>query len=175
MLLRSVSKKEIAEASISICQQFCGDLQSINKKNPTIAVYSAHGPEIRLDALHTLLPDARLLYPLCHAGGVLSFHEVAQKKELTPGMLGILEPDPTKHTEVAIKEIDFFLCPGLAFGRDCTRLGHGGGYYDRALHQRSLSSKMIGIALSTQIRETVPHADHDIHLDRILTENGYVV
>jgi len=173
-ILSSVSKTEIAEASSSICQYFSGNLRS-TKNNPTIAVYSAHGPEIRLDALHSSLPGARLLYPLCHSGGILSFHAVKNIKELTPGMLGILEPDPAKHAEVSIAGIDIFLCPGLAFGRDCTRLGHGGGFYDRALHQRSHNAVTIGVALGVQIRDTVPHADHDIHLDHILTEHGYVV
>ena len=89
-------------------------------------------------------------------------------------MLGILEPNPKKHAEVAIAEIDYFLCPGLAFGRDRTRLGHGGGFYDRVLLQRSQTATTIGIALSIQIRDSVPHAEHDIHLDHILTENGYL-
>ena len=83
--------------------------------------------------------------------------EFTNIKELTPGMLGILEPDPAKHAEVAISDIDIFLCPGLAFGRDCTRLGHGGGFYDRTLAplQRSKTdTQVLGVAHNCQLATT---------------------
>ena len=140
----------------------------------TIALFSAHGPEIDLSALHQLRPQARLVYPLCHPGGILTFHHVPDSNQLISGMRGIFEPDPKKHEKISLPAIDLFLCPGLAFGRDHTRLGQGGGFYDRALEQKSSTSKTVGIGLQCQIFDSVPHETHDIHLDYVLTEQGFI-
>ena len=172
-LLNTLSKHEIAVASHAICQHFSSDPKSTNP-SPTIAIFSSHGPEVCLRSLHDHFPKGQLVYPLCHPGGILSFHQVSDPSELTPGKLGILEPNPNKHSKLNIEDIHIFLCPGLAFGLDGTRLGHGSGYYDRALAQRNNAAITIGTGLQVQIRETLPHDTHDIHLDYILTENGYI-
>jgi len=173
-LLNTVTPHSLSTASKTICQHFCSDLRSTSPA-PVIAIFAAHGQEIDLQSLHASLPGARLLYPLCHPGGMLSFHHTPTYAELTPGKLGILEPNSSRHQKVKIKDIHLFLCPGLAFGRDATRLGHGGGYYDRALTKRASTAITIGIGLQIQILDTVPHDQHDIHLDHVLTEKGYII
>lgn len=173
-MLCNTPEQQIAEASKSICEHLYTYLEP-KKMNSTIAIFSAHGPEINLEGLHHELPKANIVYPLCHSGGILSFHLVDSTTELEPGMLGILEPNPAQHPSTSIKDIDYFLCPGLAFGRDHTRLGHGGGYYDRALREKSTSAQTIGIALNCQIVVSVPHDIHDIQMDHILTESGFLV
>ena len=180
--LRELPHSDIAVASKKIVHHLCHDSTSPAvtegiggaEQTQTIALFSAHGPEIDLSALHHLLPRARLVYPLCHLGGILTFHDVSDPTELISGMRGILEPDPEKHTKINIPDIDLFLCPGLAFGRDHTRLGQGGGFYDRALEQKSSTSKTVGIGLQCQIFDSVPHETHDIHLDYVLTEHGFI-
>jgi len=174
--LRELPHSDIALASKKICQHLChaADSPISTEKTQTIALFSAHGPEVNLTALHQLLPQTKLAYPLCHPGGILTFHHVAQPEELVSGILGILEPVPERHDLISIPDIDVFLCPGLAFGRDHTRLGQGGGFYDRALHQKSDRATTVGIALQSQIRETVPHHTHDIHLDHVLTDQGFI-
>ncbi|NWK54333.1 5-formyltetrahydrofolate cyclo-ligase [Verrucomicrobiaceae bacterium N1E253] len=163
----------LARASQTICLHLQRHWQ--DRPLPThLAVFAAHGAEIDLSSLHHLLPQSELLYPLCHAGGILSFHKVDRFEELAPGMLGILEPRPDIHPEIPIGQINCFLCPGLAFGEDGTRLGHGGGYYDRALSRKSPDSTSFGIALASQIQASVPHDAHDIRVDHIVTEVGIV-
>ena len=177
--LRELSHSDIELASNKICQLLCSATDSPispekTGKGQTISLFSACGPEVNLTSLHRLLPHAKLVYPLCHPGGILTFHHVAHPKDLISGTMGILEPVPKLHDLIAIPDIDVFLCPGLAFGRDRTRLGQGGGFYDRALHQKSKKATTVGIALQSQIRETVPHHTHDIHLDHLLTDQGFI-
>jgi|TARA_B110000483_G_scaffold241191_1_gene323588 5-formyltetrahydrofolate cyclo-ligase len=167
--LGSLPQDSIDEASQKTCQHIASS-EDFTGKALTIAVYAANGPEISLIDLHQTLPQSRLVYPLCHDGGRLSFHHTSNPTELTPGMLGILEPDPKTHKEVTISEIDLFLCPGLAFGLDGSRLGHGGGYYDRALAQ--FNGSIYGIAISLQLTDSVPHEDHDISMHSLITEKG---
>lgn len=168
-VLGGITQDNIAAASHQVCQHIASS-EDFTGKALTIAVYAANGPEISLADLHQILPESRLVYPLCHYGGRLSFHHTSDPTELTPGMLGILEPDPETHKEVPISEIDLFLCPGLAFGLDGSRLGHGGGYYDRALEQ--FNGSIYGIAMSQQVIDRAPHEEHDISMDLLITEDG---
>ena len=66
---------------------------------------------------------------------------------------------------------DVLLIPLLAFDARGTRLGYGGGFYDRTL--ASLATKRaIGIAYAGQEMAELPCHDHDHPLDSVVTENG---
>lgn len=61
------------------------------------------------------------------------------------------------------------LVPLVGFDKHCNRIGYGGGYYDRFLHQIPLSLK-IGIAFSCQEIDAIPSIETDIPLDFVVTE-----
>lgn len=62
------------------------------------------------------------------------------------------------------------VAPGLAFGRDGTRLGRSGGYYDRFLQAHHDSLVSVGVCLARFLYETVPTEAHDQIVDMIVTE-----
>jgi 5-formyltetrahydrofolate cyclo-ligase len=66
------------------------------------------------------------------------------------------------------------LVPLLAFDANGTRLGYGGGYYDRTLAALRAQTRVIviGIAYSGQEKPGLPVAPHDEKLDMVLTEKG---
>ena len=168
-LLGKIAQESIDDASVTICHHIAHSQELLHKVG-TIALYSAHGPEISLTTLHQRLPTKRFVYPRCHPHHQLSFHQVANADELMPGMLKVLEPKPEKHKEVALEDIDLILCPGLAFGTDGSRLGQGSGYYDRALE--SFTGVTCGIAMIQQISPTIPHDDHDYPMNYLVNETG---
>lgn len=66
---------------------------------------------------------------------------------------------------------DVLLVPLLAFDAKGTRLGYGGGFYDRTLH--SLAKKRaIGVAFAGQEMDGLPCHEHDHPLDAVITEKG---
>lgn len=73
--------------------------------------------------------------------------------------------------------IDLILVPGVAFDRQCRRLGHGKGYYDafldrlnRLREKRGLHPAVtIGIAFDEQIVDEVPVNENDRTLDFVVT------
>ena len=78
-------------------------------------------------------------------------------------------------SELAPKaEPDVVLMPLLAFDSRGTRLGYGGGYYDRTLASMKKRPKLIGLAYSTQQLERIPREAHDVPLDAVITETGVV-
>ncbi len=67
---------------------------------------------------------------------------------------------------------DLVLLPLLGFDRLGTRLGYGGGYYDRSFAEAEGRPLMVGLAYGAQEFETIPRDEHDIALDAVVTETG---
>ncbi len=86
---------------------------------------------------------------------------------------GMLEPS---NTSVSIVP-KIMLIPLLAFDNQNYRLGYGGGYYDKYLNKYLKANKnilTIGIAFSFQKHNKLPNNSHDVKLDLILTEKGFL-
>jgi 5-formyltetrahydrofolate cyclo-ligase len=66
---------------------------------------------------------------------------------------------------------DVLLVPLLAFDVHGTRLGYGGGFYDRTLHLLA-AKRAIGIAYAGQEVGELPCHQHDHSLDAVITEKG---
>ncbi len=76
-------------------------------------------------------------------------------------------------SELAPKvEPDIVLMPLLGFDKRGTRLGYGGGYYDRTLERLARRPRLVGIAYAAQEFEDIPREAHDVPLDVIVTEKG---
>lgn len=69
-------------------------------------------------------------------------------------------------------EPDVVLMPLLAFDKNGTRLGYGGGYYDRTLARFKKRPRLIGLAFAAQELDRIPRDAHDVPLDAIVTETG---
>ena len=107
-------------------------------------------------------------FPRC-VGKELFFHTVKGVNELLPDRFGI--PAPTPEAPPAyMTERTLCLLPGRAAGRDGTRLGYGGGFYDRFL------ATFEGITLfpiyERLVFDTLPADTLDRPVDHIITEKG---
>jgi len=67
---------------------------------------------------------------------------------------------------------DVVVMPLLGFDSRGTRLGYGGGYYDRTLAGMKTRPRLVGYAYSAQELPAIPRAPHDLPLDAIVTERG---
>ncbi len=86
-------------------------------------------------------------------------------------------PEPTHARRIAARWMQLVLVPLVAIDTSGTRLGMGGGFYDRALAWRRLrrrwsGPRLVGIAHSSQCVARIPPLPHDIRLDALLTERG---
>ncbi|TDX47995.1 5-formyltetrahydrofolate cyclo-ligase [Orenia marismortui] len=94
--------------------------------------------------------------------------------ELTQGSYGILEPESNYIRIVDLSEVDLVVLPGLAFDKRGNRLGYGGGYYDKLLAKNSNLTK-IAICFDFQIIANVVFDNHDIKMDKIISEEQVIV
>jgi 5-formyltetrahydrofolate cyclo-ligase len=103
-------------------------------------------------------------------GAPLRFLRWHPGDRLEAGFGGILEPaagNEEIHPEV-------LLVPLLGFDATGSRLGYGGGFYDRTLAALRLARDIeaIGVAYSDQEVDSLPAGDHDERLDWVVTELG---
>jgi 5-formyltetrahydrofolate cyclo-ligase len=105
--------------------------------------------------------------------GTMTLHAWTRDTPLVRNRYGIREP--VTGEAVALENIGLLLIPLVAYDRNGTRLGVGGGYYDRLLAMASpdRGPLLAGIAYSLQQAHTLPREDWDVPLQSLLNENGW--
>lgn len=120
--------------------------------------------------LHAALRQGRALcLPRQYEDGRMEAHRVAALFALRRGPHGILEP-PYTLPVVDPAAIDLIVAPCLAAAPDGTRLGHGGGVYDR-FFARSGAARVI-FCPSAAVFPHLPAEEHDQPADLVITERG---
>ena len=101
----------------------------------------------------------------------LSFWPLREGDDLARNRYGILEP----RSLVESVQPNVLLVPLLAFDSDGTRLGQGGGYYDRTLANLRANGHIVavGVAYAGQEVAKLPNDTHDQRLDGVVTEHGF--
>ncbi|WP_102830658.1 5-formyltetrahydrofolate cyclo-ligase [Bartonella bovis] len=69
------------------------------------------------------------------------------------------------------------IVPLCAFDSQCHRLGYGAGYYDRTIEQLQKDAHrahLWGLSFSCQEVESIPERKHDLVLQKIFTEKGFI-
>ena len=134
------------------------------------AAYVSIGSEPGTALLLSRLDDV-LLPVLLHDGDL---DWALYDGELVPGPLGLLEPAGRRLGRDAVADCSLVVVPALAVDRSGTRLGRGGGSYDRALCR---TSALVVAALHVgELRETLPAEPHDQPVDAVvLPDRGLVV
>ena len=81
------------------------------------------------------------------------------------------QPDGEARGAESLKEADLIVIPALAASVDGTRLGQGGGWYDRALMHRSPGVPVVAAIFDDEVLEAgvIPAEPHDVPVDAIVT------
>jgi 5-formyltetrahydrofolate cyclo-ligase len=119
--------------------------------------------------------DKKIVVPYCVDGELELFH-LESMEELDVGMYKILEPKPQLRSlpkkRVKVEELDLIMVPGVAFDRTGARMGHGMGYYDKLLKHARHDTPLVALAFECQLFPEIPTAEHDIFMDKIITESA---
>lgn len=143
----------------------------------TVMFYVDVRAEVRTrhDLATALTTGKRIVVPYCVDGELQLFHLEAMD-ELEAGMYKILEPRadlrPIAAKQVAIEDLDLVMVPGVAFDRRGGRTGHGKGYYDKLLQHARADTPLVALAFECQMFDEIPTQDHDIFMDKVITERA---
>jgi 5-formyltetrahydrofolate cyclo-ligase len=128
---------------------------------PLIELARARGCEIYLPRITSLRARRMQFVPFTGRGRRHSF--------------GMHEPQNTDW--LSARFLDTIFVPAVALDRRGARLGHGAGFYDRALAFRRLRThwrgpRLVGLVYALQVVPLVPTTPFDVFMDLIVTETG---
>ncbi|MFI1324507.1 5-formyltetrahydrofolate cyclo-ligase [Streptomyces sp. WAC04189] len=146
-----------------------------------VAAYVSVGAEpgtlALLDALRAR--RVRVLLPALLPDNDLDWGEYAGESSLTRvrhgGRMELCEPAGERLGPDAVTEADVVLLPGVAVDGRGTRLGRGGGSYDRVLARLERAGSrpaLLVLLYDAEVVERVPGEPHDLPVDAVVTPSG---
>ena len=145
-----------------------------SKKKPNIACYYPSYYEANtLEFIQSASKkNYNILLPFVKKNNKMSFKLWIYKDPLNINKFGMMEPKKSNKDMIP----DIILVPLVAFDRNLNRIGYGGGYYDRVLQKIVVKKKIItiGLAYSFQYLKKISTGKHDVKLNYILTEKGFI-
>ena len=164
---RALDPEMLLRDSAAICSRLL-ELPEL-RRAWTVFCYVSCGGEVETHRLigHLLKQGKTVLVPRCGARGLMDCVPITSLADLRPGAYGILEP-PSGAPAVPAASVDFAIVPAVACGRDGSRLGQGGGYYDRFLQQTGCA--FAALCTEAFLLPCVPCEAHDRNMKIIVTQ-----
>ena len=143
------------------------------RKAKTIMLYVSVGKEVMTNKimLFALQEGKRVCLPLCTdtENSLMEARLWNAEHKLVKGEYGI--PAPAGDSpRISEDEIDLVVLPCVACDRECNRLGHGAGYYDRFIEKLSPVCGKIALCYEKIIADKLPTESHDVPMDAVITE-----
>ena len=136
-------------------------------------LYYGVGQEVATAGLiQTLLDQGKTVcLPKCLPEYQMEARAITSLEDLVPDQYDIPAPKDGCPV-VAREELDLILVPGLCFDSRGSRLGQGGGYYDRYLED--YEGVTIGLCREDFFQVNLPREPLDAWVRFVLTEEGQV-
>jgi 5-formyltetrahydrofolate cyclo-ligase len=143
-----------------------------------ISVYASRPTEPGTLPLISALSErgVRVLIPLLGDGLQRGWGEYLGAEDLTSRAPG-RPPEPSSPflPQAAIADADVVISPALAVDPTGTRLGHGGGWYDRCLLDARADALLLAFCYRDEVRtadDPVPREAHDVPIHGVVTPDG---
>jgi len=164
---RELDREVLCRESQKLCLRLL-ELPELQRAQ-TVFCYVSCGGEVETHRLiETLLSQGkRVLVPRCRGNGMMDCVPIDTLEQLLPGTMGILEP-PAELETADPRTVEFAVIPAVGCGLDGTRLGQGGGYYDRFLEQ--VDCAQAALCLEAFLLPSVPTEPHDRKMKCIVTQ-----
>lgn len=171
-VLRNYIARKKKEFSLSVLEECSETLLRTIELLPefvhakTVFLYYSMPDEVATHAFVKKWSETKEIYLPVIEEGEMKLRLYSPDEILRTGVFNIREPQGNLCSDY--KLIDFAIVPGVAFDRQCFRMGRGKGYYDRVLPL--LSCAKAGICYAIQIVENVPVDEWDVPMDYVITE-----
>ncbi len=167
-LRKQLSSAQQAAASASICEQI--KALECYQNATRIAIYHPVNGEIDLTCLQSNFKKKTMCFPVIQANQSLLFLPVTENTVFYNNIFGIPEPDVTPEQALSPSELDIIFMPLVAFDQHGTRLGMGGGYYDRTLTHHLPPALLIGVGYDFQRQNFIERKPWDVPMAAVITE-----
>jgi 5-formyltetrahydrofolate cyclo-ligase len=138
------------------------NLKPYLNKSKVVMIYNPLNEEPDLLNLHFYFKDITFVYPkvICK-----------ERKQLVYVDWNSNHSKDLNHlVGVTPESIDIFILPALGYNENGTRLGRGGGYFDRSL-TNVYKKKIIGVSYREFFPISFPIEAHDLKVGTVITES----
>lgn len=133
-----------------------------------IFCYVSTNYELETLNLISKLEDKEIAVPRV-TNGEMQAVLVNEVDEMEGSFKGIPQPGEKEGLVLNKRTLDAVIVPGLAFDVSGSRIGYGGGYYDRYLE--GYKGEKIGLCFEEQILPNLPQDNWDIKMDQVITNS----
>ncbi|MGH8895010.1 MAG: 5-formyltetrahydrofolate cyclo-ligase [Actinomycetes bacterium] len=173
MSARRVAGPDQRREAAARATRFLLDLPDLLAARCVAAYYSIGSEPSTAELLAELRSrDVRVLLPVLRDDLDLDWAIYDQARPLVPGGRGLWAPGGDRLGPQAIADADLVVVPALAVGRDGTRLGRGGGSYDRALARVPGARPVVTMLYDGELLPDVPAEPHDRRVDVVVLPSG---
>jgi len=176
---KSLSEEERKQKSYTICEHIKKDKLFINAKS--VMAYIETPSEVIMSnfILEMFSMGKRVILPYLLEDFSLGISEITNlDKDISKSIYCVYEPVKELRKNFFKSDLQFIICPGVAFDIYGGRLGRGKGCYDKFLKELKGNVPIYGVSFACQIMgedERLPFAYHDIIMDQVITENGPLI
>lgn len=170
---------EHAAPLITAVEQAVREAAAEGAAPPLVAAYHPTPSEADVLPLARRLArvGARLVFPAA-AGKELDWilWDGEAEFEDSPGRGFGKEPTGERKGTGALAEAMLVLTPAVAVDRSGTRIGHGAGFYDRALTHVQDAARVVTVIHPDELlaADALPRGEHDVPIPAVLTADGLV-
>lgn len=163
---RQQDREGLLRDSRDICQRLL-ELPELQRA-ATVFCYVSCGGEVETHRLIACLlaQGKTVAVPRCKPEGEMDCVPITALSDLVPGAMNIPEPKPDAPC-ISAEQVDFAVVPAVACGEDGSRLGQGGGYYDRFLER--VACGFAALCQTEFLLPTLPCEPHDRKMNIIVT------
>ena len=149
---------------------------NLYKEADTLLIYASYRSEVSTyGIIKQAFKDSKKVFcPKVLSPGIMEFYEIHSLDEIICGYKNIPEPPSTNLSFEQHKSYNTLMAmPLVAYDSAKTRIGYGGGFYDRYLQTHTVTHT-IALGFECQRYESaIPYEDTDIKPEFILTETNY--
>jgi 5-formyltetrahydrofolate cyclo-ligase len=165
---RDALSTEEREVAASVVARRVLDLPELREAR-TVMAFSSFGSELSTEPLIEEFGERGIAVGLPKiVDGELEVRSFRPGDATTTTWFGAREPSGGEAIDP--RDLDAVITPAVAFDRRGTRIGYGGGFYDRFLPRARPDALRIGVALGVQVfEEELPAGAFDLRVHIIVT------
>jgi 5-formyltetrahydrofolate cyclo-ligase len=166
----SAQRRELTPGITEALSSLVDDLEA-----PSVAIFlsTPQEPQTR-EAIRVLSARGiRFFTPVSHPGGSMAWTLVDANTPERSGLGGMPEPDVGEGDTSTSIAVDAVICPAAAVDGTGTRLGWGGGYYDRFLADVPAGTPVFALVFDDDVVSDLPREAHDVPVSGVVTPSGW--
>ncbi len=190
--LRDDMPEEIRRRYSDRIREYMRLLDAYRSADVILAYVSYRSEVMTKEMIRQALKEGKSVFVPKVCGDGMEFWKLNSFENLHAGYRGIPEPEESvsfpdymniERCKNQSKKCRIMMwMPGAVFDESLNRIGYGKGFYDRYVggfltpykeKTPGVELNVAGIAFSCQVLEQIPHEEHDIRPDILITESGY--